>query len=264
MTVLKIEPCSITAVLLVTLLALTSPVRGAEPCDAFSANGVDNWYPFVYRTANNRLTGSIADGTRAALNRIGLKMNVQQNQPWKRIMHDLEEGQLDIVLGAYWNAERAAKYVYSEPLGTDEVRVFVKAGNEFSLSALDDLIGRAGLKLLGGSYGDAFDKYAASHLDFTKVPESDRIVKMLAHGRADYGILGYIEGLQHIRNQGVEGQVVALQWPILSNAMYVMINKRAACANRIKELNAAIKAMQNEGVLEKIFSRHVRHGPDAN
>ncbi len=231
--------------------------HASETCKSFSANGINNWYPFVYRTDDNELTGTIPDAAQTALARIGLKMEFQADRPWKRILYELEAGKLDIVLGAYWNSDRAKKYHFSEILGTDEIRVFVRKGSEFSLNSFEDLIGRRGLKLLGGSYGDKFDKFADAHLDFHDIQKSDQMIKMIAGARADFGILGYIEGLEHIQNNNLEGQVVALPWPILSNSMYLMVSRTAPCAHRVDDMNAAIQQMQKEGVLEQIFSKHI-------
>jgi len=231
--------------------------NAGEICNSFTVNGDSNWYPFAYRTADNKLIGTVPDAAHLALSRIGLKMDVQQDRPWKRILYDLEFGNIDIVLGAYWNADRAKKYHFSELLGTDEIRVFVKKGNEFALKSFKDLIGKQGLILLGGSHGDEFDRFATKYLNFNEIPKNYQIIKMLSWGRADFGILGYIEGLQHIRDLGIEDQVVALPWPILSNGIYLMMNRSAPCAHRIKDLNASIQELQKNGDLDQIFSEYL-------
>ncbi|WP_085908564.1 substrate-binding periplasmic protein [Kiloniella majae] len=237
--------------------ATPSRVKASDNCTSFSGNGINNWYPFVYRKDDGQLTGIVVDGTHEALKRIGLKLNIVNDKPWKRILYDMEQGNVDMVLGAYWNKERAAQYLYSEQLGTDELRVFVKDGNQFSLTSPQDLIGRSGMRLLGGSLGDEFDNFANRHLDFIEVPKSDSIVIMLQNNRADYGILGYVEGLQHTHALDLEETVVPLEMPILSNAMHVMINKNANCAHRVDEMNRAIQDMRDDGTLQKIIDDHL-------
>lgn len=235
--------------------------RASENCVGFSSNGINNWFPFVYRNNKGELTGTVVEGTRLALSQMNLKLSAQPDRPWKRILYDLKQGTLDIVLGAYWNSERAAKYHYSEPLDTDDVRVFVKAGSEFPLASYKDLIGRNGFKLLGGSYGDEFDTFAAKHLNTTDIRKSDDIIKMMAAGRGDYGIVGYVEGLQHIRKIGAEGKVVALPWPVLSTGVRMLINRKSACAHRVGELNALIRQMKKNGQLKQLSDQHLKHGP---
>jgi len=236
---------------------LIPPSQADEKCTTFSGNGINNWYPFSYRNSEGKLTGIVVDGTHEALKRIGLSLEIAPDKPWKRIMYDLEQGRLDMVLGAYWNAERATKYYYSEQLGTDELRVFVKDGKQFSLTSPEDLIGRSGMRLLGGSLGDEFDTFAKQHLNFMEVPKSDSIVVMLQNNRADYGILGYVEGLQHIHALNMQGKIIPLSMPILSNSMHVLINKSASCSHRVKDLNTTIIDMQKDGTMEKIISRHL-------
>ncbi|MEH6632835.1 MAG: transporter substrate-binding domain-containing protein [Halopseudomonas aestusnigri] len=234
-----------------------SPSYADDQCTAFSGNGINNWYPFSYRDTDGKLTGIVVDGTHEALKRIGLSIEVAPDKPWKRIMYDLEQGKVDMVLGAYWNSERAEKYHYSEQLGTDELRVFVKEEKQFSLNSNEDLIGRSGMRILGGSLGDEFDTFAKSHLNFIEVPKSDTIVLMLQNDRADYGILGYVEGLLHIQDLNLKGKIVPLALPILSNSMHVLINKNAPCAHKVEAMNAAIIEMQNDGTLDKIISHHL-------
>ncbi len=228
-----------------------------DQCKAFSGNGINNWYPFSYRDTDGKLTGIVVDGAHEALKRIGLSMEVAPDKPWKRIMYDLEQGKVDMVLGAYWNSERAEKYHYSEQLGTDELRVFVKEEKQFTLNSNEDLIGRSGMRILGGSLGDEFDTFANDHLNFIEVPKSDTIVLMLQNNRADYGILGYVEGLLHIQGLNLKGKIVPLALPILSNSMHVLINKNAKCAHKVEAMNAAILDMQKDGTLDKIISHHL-------
>ncbi len=235
----------------------SSQVKASDSCTAFSGNGINNWYPFVYRKDDGQLTGIVVDGTREALERIGLKLTIDNDKPWKRILYDLEQGNVDMVLGAYWNSERAQKYHYSEPLGTDELRVFVKDGNQFSFSSPQDLIGRSGMRLLGGSLGDDFDNFAKSHLDFIEVPKSDSMIVMLQNNRADYGILGYIEGLQHTYALDLQETIIPLAVPVLSNSMHVMINENAKCAGRVDDMNKAIQEMRDDGSLQKIIDDHL-------
>ncbi|MEH6474587.1 MAG: transporter substrate-binding domain-containing protein [Sneathiella sp.] len=243
------------------MLLLTAPnVYANSNCTSFSANGINNWYPFVYRTNDGELTGTIVDGTKAALSQLGLGMTVQDDVPWKRILYNLEKGTLDMVIGGYWNSERAGKYHYSDPLGTDDVRVFVRPGDEFPLASLEDLIGKNGFNLLGGSYGDEFDEFSSKHLNLSNVSKSDQIIRMVAAGRGDYGIVGYVEALEHIRLHKLEGKVVALPWPVLSTDVHVLINRDAACANKVGEINAVIRDLREKGVLQNILDKHLKAG----
>jgi ABC-type amino acid transport substrate-binding protein len=230
----------------------------AQTCTSFSGNGINNWYPFSYRTAAGELTGIVVDGTREALKRMGLELEVVNDKPWKRIMYDLEQGTVDMVLGAYWNSERAEKFHYSKQLGTDELRVFVRKEKTFKLTSFEDLIGRSGMRILGGSLGDEFDSFAKAHLDFMEVPQSDTMVLMLKSNRADYAILGHVEGLQFVHKLGLDGEIVPLDLSILSNAMHVLINKNAPCAHRVEDLNKVIIQMQKDGTMDRITLKHIQ------
>ncbi|WP_419902296.1 substrate-binding periplasmic protein [Kiloniella sp.] len=248
---------SLLTVIVALYILPASSIYAADQCTSFTGNGINNWYPFSYRNAEGELTGIVVDGAHEAVKRIGLTIEIEPDKPWKRIMYDLEQGKVDMVLGAYWNSERAEKYHYSEQLGTDELRVFVKEDKQFSLNSNEDLIGRSGMRILGGSLGDEFDNFAKKHLNFIEVPKSDTIVLMLQNDRADYGVLGYVEGLLHVQGLNLKGKIVPLALPILSNSMHVLINKKAYCADKVKAMNTAIVEMQNDGTLDKIIAHHL-------
>jgi ABC-type amino acid transport substrate-binding protein len=230
----------------------------ANECVSFSGNGINNWYPFSYRSSDGQLTGVIVDGMHEALKRVGLKLSIQDDRPWKRIMYDLENDHVDMVLGAYWNSERSKKYIYSAQMGTDELRVFVKKGNEFSFNSFKDLIGRSGMHLLGGSLGDEFDEFSKNYLDLSEIPKSDVIVTMLHKERADYGILGYVEGLKFIHSLGLVDQITALPTPILSNGMFTLVSRNAHCAHKMEEVNKVIDEMTSDGTLNSIMEHHLK------
>ena len=247
----------ILSVVVCCLLSFNLTTAQADNCKSFSGNGINNWYPFSYRNDDGKLTGIMVDGMLEALRRVNAQLKIHNDKPWKRIMYDLENGNVDMVLGAYWNSERAQKYHYSEQMGTDELRIFVKAGNEFTFNNFEDLIGRSGMRLLGGSLGDEFDSFAKKYLDFNEVPRSDTMITMLINDRSDYGILGYVEGLKFINSLGVKGEIMPLPKAILSHPMHVLINKNADCVGKIDEVNSAIKDMKSDGTLDKIIAHHL-------
>jgi len=228
----------------------------AQKCETFSAVGVDYWYPYIYQNTQGQLTGIVVDATREALRRVGIKLEVQPSAPWKRILFQFQSARVDMVLGAYWNKERAAKFLYSTPIAKEEIRVFVRSGEEFSLSSFDDLKGRNGFRLQGGSLGQEFDDFARKHLTFSYVPTNDKMIEMLGHGRGEYGLQGHHQGLHFGDRLGLTGKIVALPWPILSNDVHVMINQNAACADKVDEFNAAIYEMKKSGDIEALIAKH--------
>ena len=241
-------------VLTVLFAVWSTPTIASERCTAFLASGVDYWYPYVYRNEEGALTGVLVEAVQQSLSSTGVAVELMPSTPWKRILLQLERGEIDIVLGAYWNAERAKRFLYSVPVVSEELRVFVKAGTEFPLSSFDDLKGRQGLLLRGGSMGEKFDRYAEKNLTIARVTSSDQMLRMISLGRVDFGILGYQEGLHLLEQLGKSKEVVPLDWPLLVNDLHIMMNKN--CAPHIKTLNDGIEGLRRQGDIIRLEQKH--------
>lgn len=83
----------------------------------------------------------------------------------------LENGELDVIAGAYFTQERARLFAYSAPFAYDDVMVFQHRRNMFRMTGIHDLIGLQGARPQGGSYGDYIDTYAEQNLDMMYSPD---------------------------------------------------------------------------------------------
>jgi len=242
----------------IVIVSLIQPALAETGCKKMVANGAGFWHPFSYRTADGELTGIAVDMAKEAAKRIGISLEIYPDMPWKRILMNLQLGKIDLVLSAYWNEERAEKYLYSVPVVEEEIGVFVRAGSSFPFSSFHDLKGKLGLRVFAGSLGQEFDTYARENLEFQTVLESGPMLKMLVLGRADYGIQGALEGEFYIEKLGLGTQVQRLPKPLVINDVHFLMNRATKCGSKIDSLNAAIIELQNSGYLSSLVAKHIK------
>ncbi|WP_083921825.1 substrate-binding periplasmic protein [Kiloniella laminariae] len=237
--------------------AVPSPVYSAPAnCPTIHINGTTDWYPVIMRTESSRdLQGLAPDIAREVSRRLDVPLHVDRKLPWNRVLSQLEKGELDMLLGAYWTPERAQIYSYTEPVTTDEVTIFVRKGDEQSYRELNDLVGYKGLRPMGGSYGKDFDQYAARHLSILEV-SGENLIEMLAAGRADYVVLARYDGIADVFETGNTKTVIPLPWNVASNDVYFMISRASPCHALLEDINRIILELHNEGFIEKLEAKY--------
>jgi len=234
--------------LLVAVGGSAGTATGAE-CERATLNGPVDWYPVIKRSATkDRVEGVLPGLAEAAFGRMGIAVSYAPVTPYKRQLHQLQTGQLDLVLGAFWTSERAAQFNYTVPLITEEVAVFVREGEEFPLESWADLKGRLGIRHHGGSLGEDFDVYASENLTIEfELPQSgSSLLHLLGNNDVDYVIQGRRQGWRIIEAHGLE-DIVDLSWPILSNPVYAMFSRSSPCAAHFEKFNQELKHLLANG-----------------
>lgn len=242
----------------ILLSSFSSAVLANTPCEVASINGSASWVPISYYE-NNQLTGVAPQIITTILTEMGVKVELQPVTPWKRLLNHLITGELDILTGAYYTNARAEKYQYSDIITVDEIRIFVKKGKEFPFYDLSDLKGLVGVRPLGGSYGQSFDDYAAEHLTIHEHKSSERMMKMLAQNRVDYGIWGYYDGLGNIAEYNYQDQISALPTPVSTNNVHALFSKRSPCVSQMHRFNELLHQMHDNGEIDKIVEEYLNY-----
>ena len=242
--------------LIVTGVVLT-PYSQAESCDSVIINGSDVWKPVSYRQ-EGLLVGIVPDILIRTLAQMGHAVDVAPPQPWKRLLESVAKGKIDVVSGAYGNAQRAKTYLYSDVIFQDEVRVFVRKGREFPFQSLDDLVGKAGAIPRGASYGEAFDAFAKEHLLLFEPGSYSAMFQMLNRGRIDFIVLAYFDGLAEVQRSELSDVISILPQPVVINDVYALFSKTSPCSAVLPEFNRRLKVLKKSGEWQRIIETHIR------
>ncbi|WP_245957114.1 substrate-binding periplasmic protein [Aestuariispira insulae] len=250
--------------LLPTLLGVFAPLlitgTALAECRELRVNGTNDWFPVMIREENtNNLSGILPDLAVEIGSQLDIQIIPQPQVSWKSLFLQMEQGELDVIMGVYWTQDRANRFLYSKPVLQDEVAIFVRKGREFPLQRLEDLVGRVGLRPQGGSYGESFDSFAKENLLFKHVPSRDRnkIMRMLASDVADYAVLGRFDGLEDIQSSGYQGEIVDLPWAVTSNGVHFLFSGHTECAGLVEDFNKEIGRMMKDGTIAKLEQKYI-------
>lgn len=253
------------AVLLMAVPALaedvnTGPTQINQPasaCRTLSVGGADGWEPISYIRENGQHTGLAIDILRDYAKRHDLRVEVNLDIPWTRAMQMLGSGELDVIAGAYFTAERNQIHFYSKPFAQDDIMVFQRRNDQFQVNDLHDLIGYRGARPQGGSYGDYIDMFAEQRLDMIFSPTGNRIFDVLLNGRVDYVMLGRFDGLTNIYRDSLSDKITAIEPPIDSNDVHFLFSRKSPCMRHVQNLNVLIENMSENGTLGRWTESHL-------
>ncbi len=214
-----------------------------------------DWEPYY----GNELKegGVITKLATAAFKRAGFNTTISF-VPWARALKQVEDGESDVLLGAYYNKERAVTYIPSE--GFYSIETALVANKSLGISkwgSLEELkpyrIGVA----RGYANSEAFDK--ADFLQKHVVGNPLQNLQKLSLGRVDMiviaaGRLNY----EASKKSKVDINSLVLLTPVLAkNSLHITGSRKTdGMKAKIKAFNTAIKEMKADGSFNHILKSY--------
>ena len=235
-------------------LGLAAPASAADPVKMFANDAVP---PKAWRDGT-QTKGYVIDATREAFRRAGIDLQLEA-APLKRAYAQAEAGE-GWLTGIFKTPDREKIFLFSEPVGVDEVILVVAKGHEFPFEKAEDLKDKRIGYQDGASYGTFFietQKYFRGDADSNP---RQRLQKLLA-GRLDAAIINPGEAAltYHMNALGEPmDKVTVLSKRVAVEPNYVIVarSQEAAAAPILLKVNTALKAMAADGALEKIMATY--------
>jgi polar amino acid transport system substrate-binding protein len=203
------------------------------------ASGHPDWAPIMYKDGNN-ISGIGPNLTRAIFKEMGLNVKIVYAGSWDVVLEKAKHGELDVIVGLYKTEEREEYLCFSEPYATDPVVLFLNENNLFDYNKKEDLVGKKGVATVGDSYGQEIDDFiVAENLNISRVSNPEEAFKRLQDGKVDYFIYSAYAGDRVIAEKkllGFEKSKI-----VSSQPFYIGVSKKSKYADRIPEINAALK-----------------------
>jgi len=229
----------------------------AEDCQVLKVSGSMGWNPLIIKnTETDQISGMGYDLAQEIGTRLKIPIKFIE-LPWKRVLHYLEQGELDIVLGIYWTQQRSKDYLYSSSIFQNEARVFVHKDKQFAFESLEDLIGKKGDIPLGASFGDEFDQFAEKKLEIENVGVKKSAFKRLLTFRSDYYVSDYFDVMWELRKQGLNDKIVPLPRAVSNTRVYVAVSRKSPCSYLAAEFTNLIEIFKHDGTMDSIIGRYV-------
>jgi polar amino acid transport system substrate-binding protein len=236
-------------------LALTSAAAfAADDCTKITATGHPQYPAIAYKQGDN-LVGAASMLVEAIAKQLNVPLESKFMGNWADAQAAARDGKADMILGIYFNDERAKYLDYVQPAFMfDDVAIFVAKGKAFPFKGQDDLVGKKGVTNQGESYGTEADALIKDKLDVTRADGIDAAFKDLLSGKADYLIAGYYPGLAEAAKSGVKDEVEVLDQAVLTAEMFVAFSKKSPCTALAEKFGQAITEMTTDGSFDKMLT----------
>lgn len=218
----------------------------ADTCTKIIVTGHPQ-YPAIAFKQGDTIAGAAPALVAAIAKDLNIPLETKFIGSWADAQAAVQEGKADMIVGIYFNDERAAFLDYVQPAFIfDPVVAFVAKDKKFAYKGQDDLIGKKGATNQGESYGNEFDAFIKDKLTVERTDGIDDALNDLASGKVDYVIAGYYPGTAEAAKLGLKDKVEALDPGLLSAEMFVAFSKKSPCASLAQKFGDGITAMTTD------------------
>jgi polar amino acid transport system substrate-binding protein len=232
------------------LVALTfsgSAALAADTCTEIVSTGHPQ-YPAIAFKEGDDIDGAAPSLVEAIAKDLNVPLESKYMGTWSAAQAAARDGKADMIVGVYYNDERAKYLDYVQPAFVyDPVVVFVAKDKKFDFKGQDDLIGKKGTTNEGESYGNEFDAFIKDKLTVARTDGIDDAFDALLAGKADYVLAGYYPGVAEAARMGIKDKVEALEPALLSAEMFVAFSKKSPCAALAPKFGQGVAEMTTDG-----------------
>ncbi|MCH8552669.1 MAG: transporter substrate-binding domain-containing protein [Natronospirillum sp.] len=177
-----------------------------------------------------------------------------QNMPWARALFGVRDAEYDILVGAWYTDERAEFLLFSEPYIDNDVRIIMRADDDFQFEGIEDLTGKRIGTVLGYGYGDEFNQ-ADNYIPEPAVNLITNIRRLVGR-RVDLTVEDELVArflINEINPDFIE-QIRFSETPLMSNSLHVAVGQAHPEAQEIIDaFNAGFAVIRENGTYEQIL-----------
>lgn len=212
------------------------------------------WPPFNdQKLKGNGLSSELVQ---LALERAGYQ-TVYFEVPWERTLLGVKRGDYDVLINAWYSAERAEYGHYSQPYLVNRVRFVQRKDYGIRFDNLADLYPYSIAIVRGYAYSDEFNN--DQRLRKVGVGSFVMGARMLHAGRVQLALEDELVARYHLNRElrGIRDQLEFLPLPLSENGLHILV-RRSHPQHRtiVRRFDQAIDAMKKDGSYDAIFKRH--------
>lgn len=242
------------------LLGLTLP--GPSPAQECLRLGMDEWPPYEY-SDNGIPLGMSTDIVLRVLEKLDHTcVDSLEVYPWKRGLHLLRAGELDVLFTADYRPSRLAWARYpTESIVDSGWVVYVQKSNEQVQSAqrLEDLRGLTVGTVIGYGYPSKVVLFLNGEARQSPVASDELNFRRLDAGRIEALICDRYNGAYLARKMNIEDKLRVLPEEIAPSRLYPMFSRKTIDASLAERFSATLKAFKKTDEYRKILERWIHH-----
>ena len=233
------------------LFALLLTALQAQAADPVRVSGTPDGPPICWEKSK-KLTGAAPALAAQILTELKVPFTIEPVGSWQQVQDKAKSGDIDLIVSAYKNSERAVTMDFSIPYMVSPVVIVVKKGDKFPLSSWNNLKGKKGVANTGESFGEEFDAFIKKELDFTYTPY-ERAFRLLSEDLADYLIIDLYPAVIYAKLLHAEGKIEILDTPVTRQHFHFAISKKSPLVQHLPAINKKIAELQKQGVIKKMI-----------
>ena len=217
------------------------------------------WEPYIGKQlpANGLATNIVTE----VFTRAGLRVEMNF-MPWQRVKNDMEQGDIDISVGSWYNETRAREAQFTKAYLTNEL-VIVKRKldklNYSTTSEFKDYISNKGYRLgvfKDYGYGEEFAEIAPLvSLNFYKYCK--KLVRDVAAKKTDLALLDHWTASKSLNKVKNVADHLEIMPTLINRDLHVTISKKRSDHKLIAEaFNKALAQMKQDGSYQSILNKH--------
>lgn len=233
-------------------------------CDRELINGWGiEWIPFATGTQAKpdgfdlEMLDAIVDASGCTLK------HTEAELPWSRRLYSIEEGIIDLTVGASISAERKKWAYFTDGYRGEYLSVYVRRGDfkKYLKMTVDEII--ASDFIMGGEIGNTYGAVMEGYLArlgserVQKLIRNEQNMAKLLKGRID-GYIGFLPAEDFLlRQHGLSEEIVMLpSFLINTGSIHIMLSKKNNSPEIVEALNSGLATIRKNGVYDAIVNRY--------
>ncbi|WP_248305378.1 MULTISPECIES: amino acid ABC transporter substrate-binding protein [unclassified Devosia] len=236
-------------------MAVATPVWAQTDLDAVKQAGAlrigteGTYAPFTFHDASGELVGFDVEIGRAIAEHIGVEPQFVEG-PWDGLIAGIDANRYDVVINQVGiNAERQAKYDFSEPYIASKAVLVVREDNT-DITSFEDLSGKRSAQTLTSNFGKLAQQYGA---ELVPTEGFDQSIALVTQGRADATINDSLSFYDFKKQQpDAEVKIVAEAEDADFSGVLLAKNRPELLA----AINAALEEIKADGTYAEISQKY--------
>lgn len=253
-------------ILLFYMPVLTAAPMLDWPCQrTVISRSATNMPPYSYLNAQQELTGFRIEFIQQVFGRLGCKLEILTDSPWKRSLMLLENGEMDMLMNASKSAEREVYAWFSAAFEQEKVALYVKTDPHYHqpmVLSLQDIVSR-GLNIgviRGNYYGEQFaTMLQQSDLSSHVVEAIDKpsLYALLLKDRVQLYLDYYPNGQLALRDEKLDNQIMLHPMPpMVIGQVHFMFSRKSVSPAFVLRFNQELLRMQQDGSVRKLQQKY--------
>ncbi|MFU8785262.1 substrate-binding periplasmic protein [Aliidiomarina sp.] len=224
--------------------------------------GFESWEPYQYTSVNGEVGGVDIEIAKRAATHIGCVLRAQQGS-WRDLLIWLQDGEIDLVMGASLTPGRLEYAHFSIPYRNEQFSLFIRSAEarRHDMDSIDEFLAeglRVGI-VNEYFYGEEMQElmYESEYSDqFVGARLNELNMARLLDGDIDGFMEDNLVAASIIRRRGFTDLITRHTISLPASEVYVMFSRNAVTEAEVDEFNLALQELIDNGFINELITRY--------